>query len=146
MKHKPKTTPITDRIMEAMYFIISTSQFKDVTDQKTFARAIQTTEYRVSMFKQRKANPTIRDISAFLNRFPISSEWLWRGTGSMVLRDQNDPVQAVEWLLGEMKRLRTELYRQNKGRRCRSNMAMSVKNSTKSLGLVRNEQFGRLMV
>lgn len=125
MKKQQIQFTITDRLMEAMYFIISTSQFKDVTDQKTFAHAIQTTEYRVSMFKQRKANPTIKDITAFLNKFPISSEWLWRGTGSMILRDQNDPVQAVEWLLGEMKRLRTELYRQNKG----ANRARSVRNT-----------------
>jgi hypothetical protein len=126
---KIKVNPVTSRIVEAMYFIISTSQFKEITDQKTFAKAINTTEYRVSMYKAKGANPTIWDITNFLNAFPISAEWLWRGTGSMILRDQNDPVQAIEWVLGEMKRLRAEVNRSRHGTNHGTNAPKSGKKS-----------------
>lgn len=127
MKKTNKVNPVTERMIEAMYFIISTSNHKTIIDQKTFSEAIGTTEYRVSMFKSKKMNPTIWDVTNFLNAFPISAEWLWRGTGSMILRDQNDPVQAIEYVLGEVKRLKGELHRQTHGKIHGQNRAKSVK-------------------
>lgn len=132
MKTQIKQNPVTARLIEAMYFIISTTQFKDITDQKTFAKAIGTTEYRVSMFKAKKVNPTIWDVTAFLNKFPISAEWLWRGTGSMILRDQNDPVQSIEWVLGELKRLRSEVNRLGHGTNHGTNRSKTGKKPLKA--------------